>query len=372
MSSRSSLPYLLALSLVVTAVSLILVPGEGLHGQNRELRESKAAEIALAPRTEAEQQIIDAYRGARRAVVNVSTTTDSFDIFGAMAPRQGAGSGVIIDAKQGYVITNNHVIEGAARISVTLVEGQTYDVKVVGRDAGLDLALLQFEKLPERLSAVGFGDSSRLDVGQRVLAIGNPFGLNSTLTTGIISSLGRTIRAEDGRLIEEVIQSDAAINPGNSGGPLLDTAGRVIGLTTAILSKTGESAGIGFAIPANAIAKAVPQLIEHGKVLRPKIGVVIADTEYGPVFLYVMPGTPADEAGISGARRRVQRGLYVWHVVDYSRADFILKINGKPVYSRVEVLDAISDVEVNKDMELTVRHGLTRKTRTLKLKPFLG
>ncbi|MCB0360902.1 MAG: trypsin-like peptidase domain-containing protein, partial [Bdellovibrionales bacterium] len=254
---------------------------------------AESPQVTEAPRTSGEEQIIRAYKSAHRAVVNVSTREDGSDIFGGM-PREGAGSGVVIDSAQAFVITNDHVLQDASQVAVTLADGQTYGVKLIGRDAGADLALLQIVDPPPDLAAVSFGDSAGLEVGQRVLAIGNPFGLTKTLTTGIISSLGRTIRASDGRLMEDIIQTDAAINPGNSGGPLLDTSGRLIGLNTAILSRTGESAGIGFAVPVNQIKRALPQLIEYGKVLRPKIGVVVIDTEFGPALLYVLPGSPAD------------------------------------------------------------------------------
>lgn len=325
----------------------------------------------LAPRDESEAKIISIYRNANKAVVNVSTQTTAFDFFGP-THQEGSGSGVIIDAEQGLVATNFHVIREATSLSVTLADGQTFKVIRVGEDPDIDIALLQIPNPPPGLVALPLGNSSTLEVGQRVLAIGNPFGLNRTLTTGIISSLGRTIRSERGRLIEDIIQTDAAINPGNSGGPLLDMAGRVVGLNTAIVSRTGESAGIGFAIPSDQIRKAIPQLIKYGKVLRPKIGVLFADTEYGPVFLWVQPGSPADRAGLEGARRTIRRGVFTGVVVDISQADFLLAIGNKKTRSKQEAIDLLSKVEPGSQVTLQVRRGLSNeRPRSVTLKPVL-
>ncbi len=325
-----------------------------------------------APRTDLEQQTIDVYRVANKAVVNVSTKAEVVDIFG-VSHQEGSGSGVIIDAEKGFVLTNYHVIEGSEVVTVTLADGGTHPVKLFGADPDNDIALLQIINPPTDLVVVPLGDSTSLEVGQRVLAIGNPFGLNRTLTTGIVSSLGRTIRAQSGLLIEDIIQTDAAINPGNSGGPLLDTAGQLIGVNTAILSRTGESAGIGFAIPVNQVKRALPQLLKYGKVLRPKIGVIVEDTDYGPVLLYVKPGSPADKAGLNGARREVRQGLFVGYVVDLSQADFILEVNGKQVSSKADVLDELSKTKPNEAAKLIVRSGLNRRQqRNVSVVPILG
>lgn len=334
--------------------------------------QERAAEAFQAPRAEEEDRIISVYSRANKAVVNVSTKADIQDIFGGIH-QEGSGSGVIIDAERAYVITNYHVIEGAQNITVALASGQTFEVRLVGQDPDNDIALLQIVDPPDDLVAIELGDSSHLAVGQRVLAIGNPFGLNRTLTTGIISSLGRTIRAESGRVIEDIIQTDAAINPGNSGGPLLDTAGRIVGLNTAILSRTGESSGIGFAIPVNHIKVALPQLIKYGKVLRPKMGVIIVDTDFGPMLLYVHPGSPADKAGLSGARQQIRQGLYVGYVLDFSRADFILAIGGKRVRTKSDVLDEIGKAKEDEKIRLRVRRGLERsRPREVTVTPILG
>lgn len=332
---------------------------------------SSSRTLPPAPRTETEEQTINVYKKVNEAVVNIGTRTDVPDFFG-VSHQEGSGSGVIIDAKQGLVITNYHVITNAQEIGVTLANGQTYDVKLVGQDPDNELAVLQIIDPPRELVAAELGDSSSLQVGQRVLAIGNPFGLNRTLTAGLVSSLGRTIRSENGRLIEDIIQTDAAINPGNSGGPLLDMAGRVVGLNTAILSRTGESAGIGFAIPVDHIITALPQLLRYGKVLRPKIGVIFIDTEAGPALLYVQPGSPADDAGLTGARRAFRKGGFGGYVIDLSVADFVLSINGKKVENKTEAIDAIAKSNPERDIGLVVRRGVTgNRVRELKIKPIL-
>ncbi len=326
---------------------------------------------ALAPRSESESQIIEAYKIVNKAVVNISTQTAAMDFFGPIH-QQGSGSGVVVDEEQGLIITNFHVITNAKRISVTLSNGQSYGVRTIGQDADHELALLQIIDPPKDLVAAKLGNSTGLEVGQRVLAIGNPFGLHRTLTTGIVSSLGRTIRSENGRLIEDVIQTDAAINPGNSGGPLIDTSGRVIGLNTAIISRSGESAGIGFAIPVNAIKLALPQLIEFGKVLRPKLGIVLVDTEFGPALLFVQPDGPADQAGLQGARQAIRRGYFTGYVVDLAMADFVLELNGQKVKSKAELLDVLGKVDGKSPVTLKVRRGVNkREIRDVQVKPIL-
>ena len=326
--------------------------------------------LPQAPRTENEQQTIDVYKRANEAVVYISTRAEVSDFFGVQE-QEGSGSGVIIDSAKALVVTNSHVIAGAQQILVTLADGQTYDVRLIGEDSDNDMALLQIINPPAKLVAAELGSSSTLEVGQRVFAIGNPFGLNRTLTTGIISSLGRSIRSESGKVIQDIIQTDAAINPGNSGGPLLDSAARVIGINTAILSRTGQSSGIGFSIPVNTLISVVPQLLKYGKVLRPKIGVVLVDTDAGPAVLYVQPNSPAEEAGIVGARKLIRRGALVGYVNDFSNADFVLEINGKTVRTKDEANNALSRVEPEKELELKLRTGLGRKTKTVQLKPIL-
>lgn len=326
---------------------------------------------SAAPRTNAEEQIIETYKKVNMSVVNINTQVSDFDFFGSDM-EQGSGSGVIIDSEKGYILTNFHVIANSQRISVALAQGENYAVEVVGLDPDNDIALLRILNPPDNLIHAELGTSEGLEVGQRVLAIGNPFGLNRTLTTGVISSLARTIRSESGRLIEDIIQTDAAINPGNSGGPLLDVLGRVVGLNTAIISKTGQSAGIGFAVPINRIKKNIPDLITYGRVRRPKIGVVSGDTKYGPVLLYVIPESPADKAGLQGARRLMRRGFFRGHMFDFENADFIIAANGKAVKTKADIFDAMDGIKEGEEVEFVVRRGLNRSAvRKVEIVPVL-
>ena len=358
----------LVLFLFIIAASLF-IESSPLESQNTGW--VKTQKQKSAPRTSAEQQIIDAYNKANRSVVNITTQVGGDDIF-SRGSQEGGGSGVIIDRKKGFIITNDHVVAGAKQVTVSMFNGRSYQARIAGRDPGSDLALLQVRKMPADVLEADLGDSSNLDVGQRVMAIGSPFGLTRTLTTGIVSSLGRTIRARDGRLIEDVIQTDAAINPGNSGGPLLDVLGRVIGLNTAIFSKSGESAGIGFAIPVNTVKRALPQLVTYGKVLRPKIGVVLENTQYGVMIASVVPGSPADAVGLQGAWRKVTQGFVVGQVLDVRSADFIVAVDGKKVFSREDVVDRIGNSKENQQIEIVVRRGVGRqKPRRIKVKPML-
>ena len=332
---------------IFSALQWLLRSGEANPALARDVR---------APRSADEQTNIDIYKKNNDAVVNVQTSVA--DMFGS-SYQAGTGSGVVIDAKRGYVVTNSHVIRDANGIAVTLANGN-------------EIALVKIPKPPKDLVQAQLGDSEGLEVGQRVLAIGNPFGLNRTLTTGIISSLGRSIMSQNGRLIEDVIQTDAAINPGNSGGPLLDAAGRVIGLNTAIISRTGESAGIGFAIPVNQIKLALPQLKKYGRVLRPKIGVLFLETQYGLALAYVVPGSPADDAGLVSAVRVIRRGPFSYRVRDLAQADFIVNINGQEVFSKSQAITLIGKTPPNEDVSLLVRRGVRNgKTRKLRISPIL-
>src|SRR3989440_3632935 len=226
-----------------------------------------------------ENNNIEIYRAVAPGVVNVNSTSYSRDFFGFVEPREGSGSGSVIDP-EGDILTNYHVIEGATKLSVTFGGQKAYAAKVVGGDPDTDLAVIRLlEKPREALTVVSLGDSDKLAVGQKVLAIGNPFGLDRTLTTGVISGLERPIRAQNTRQIEGAIQTDAAINPGNSGGPLLDSHGRMIGINSQIESPSGASAGVGFAIPVNIAKRIVPQLVRNGSVQRPSLSISSRNVE---------------------------------------------------------------------------------------------
>jgi len=323
------------------------------------------------PRTSSEQTIINVYKEANKAVVNLNIQTIAQDLFFPVF-QEGSGSGVIIDAKKGLLVTNFHVIKDASQVQATLADGLSYEVELVGEDPDNELALLRILNPPSTLSELPLGNSNKLEVGQTVLAIGNPFGLNRTLTQGIVSSLGRSIRSDRGTLIEDVIQTDAAINPGNSGGPLINMAGEVIGLNTAILSKTGAYAGIGFAIPSNYIQKVLPQLLKFGKVLRPKIGAVFGDTDAGTAILMIQPGSPAANAGLQGAQRAVRKGPFIRYLIDISLADFILEINGQAISNKDEANSAIMKSEIDKPIEILLRRGLNRSdVRKVKVQAIL-
>ena len=210
-----------------------------------------------------EQNNIDVYRTLSPGVVFIHSTSYARDFFGFMEPQEGSGSGSILD-QQGNILTNYHVIAGAQKLSVSMGGKKDYPAVVVGGDPDTDLAIIRLTEKPEgSLTVIPMGDSDKLVVGQKVLAIGNPFGLDRTLTTGVISGLERPIRARNNRLIEGAIQTDASINPGNSGGPLLDSRGRMIGINSQILSPSGSSAGVGFAVPVSIAKRVVPQLLKE-------------------------------------------------------------------------------------------------------------
>src|SRR5512136_1402067 len=224
--------------------------------------------------TEEERNNISVYEKAADAVVNITSTAVQMDFFFNPFPSQGSGSGSIIDTR-GHILTNHHVVANAQKLEVTLADGSKWPAKLVGSDPDSDLAVIKIDAQKEKLKVIPMGDSKNLKIGQKVLAIGNPFGLQRTLTTGIISSLGRTIRSEAGNMIEDVIQTDAAINPGNSGGPLLNSDGEIIGINSAIISPSGGNVGIGFAVPVNTAKKVSPELISKGYVIYPYIGATI-------------------------------------------------------------------------------------------------
>jgi len=274
---------------------------------------------AIAALTDDEKVNVSVYQKASPSVVNVISTVITRDFFLNPIPREGSGSGSVIDTR-GHILTNNHLIRDAQKLEVTLADGSKWPAKLVGADPDNDLAVLKIDAPAEKLQPLPMGDTGKLQVGQKVLAIGNPFGLGLTLTTGIISSLGRTIRSEVGSMIEDVIQTDASINPGNSGGPLLNSAGEMIGINSAIISPTGGSVGIGFAIPVNTAKRIVPQLISRGYVVYPYAGasvqplfpelakVLNLKVGRGAMVIDVTSGSPADKAGLRGGNRQIQVG----------------------------------------------------------------
>jgi S1-C subfamily serine protease len=293
------------------------------------------------------------YQNVNRSVVNINTTGER-SFFGVAA--EGEGSGSVID-RQGHVLTNFHVIDGAAQIQVTLFDGSEYPAQIVGVDPATDVAVLKINAPAELLFPVVFGSSTNLLVGQRIFAIGNPFGFERTLSTGIISSLNRSLPAKrTARIIKSVIQIDAAMNPGNSGGPLLDTHGLMIGMNTAIASSTGESVGVGFAIPINTIARVVPQLVQNHRVLRPESGVShVRLNDRGLLIEQLVPGGPAEKAGLKAPKtERKQEGIFVVVTRNLAAADIITAVDGKQIKTPNDFLDAIESKRPGEQVMLTV------------------
>lgn len=332
---------------------------------------------AVAVRTAEEQRTIDVYKRANQAVVFITTKSyeyDPFTFFDEVRPREGTGTGTIIDAKRGLVITNLHVIQPALEsrgsVEIMLASGTNSRAALVGVDPESDIALFQLRDAPAGLVDLPYGDSARLEVGQRVLAIGNPFGLYRSLTTGIISSLERAMKTPSGAVLKDLIQTDAAINPGNSGGPLIDADGRLIGINTAILSQSGDSAGIGFAVPINTIKRILPELVATGKVRRPRMGWQLADTDQGPMVLRVLPGSVAEQGGIQPIERVLQRGAVRAYQRTIENGDLIYRINNERVHNRDEVETAVRATKQGDPVRVTVRRGgLYGREREVQLVP---
>lgn len=299
------------------------------------------------------------YETVNRGVVNISTRSIRPEAFLLVAEIEGNGSGSIID-HQGHVLTNYHVIEGARDINVTLYNGESFPAELVGQDPDNDIAVLKISAPLEHLFPIPWGDSSSLRVGQHIIAIGNPFGLERTMSTGIISSLNRQITSKTRRSIRSIIQIDAALNQGNSGGPLLNSRGELIGMNTAIATRSGDNAGIGFAIPVNTMNRVVPQLITTGRVARPTIGILqVFETESGLLIVNMTPKGPAEAAGLQGSRverRKVRRGFGVFEqeAVDHSQADLIVAIDGQKVKQADDLLSVIETKKAGDVVLLTV------------------
>jgi S1-C subfamily serine protease len=334
----------------------------GTPGASTPIAPTAATLIPNNPGLTAEELInIRVYEGASRGVVNILTRTVSYDRFFMLpSPGEGAGSGSVLD-KRGHILTNYHVVEDASKIEVSLPGGtETYEGKLVGTDPENDIAVLKIDAPADELFPVPLGISNNLHVGQRVFTLGNPFGLEGTLTTGIISNLNRTLPNRLGREMKSIIQTDASMNPGNSGGPLLDTGGRMIGMNVAIATKSGQSAGLGFAIPVNRIRQSVTQLIEYGKVIRADIGIVaVAETDKGLQIVQTNRGGPAEQAGLRGwkkVQREIKRGPLVYTVErnDPSAADVIVAVDGEAVDKAAAFVEKIEEHRPGDQIQLTV------------------
>jgi len=308
-----------------------------------------------------EQNNISVYRKNIASVVNITSRVMTFDFFYGLVPQEGQGSGFVID-KEGHILTNYHVIAEARQVEVTLHNRKKYKATIVGTDKSHDLAIVQI-KAPD-LQPMTLGDSTNLQVGQKVYAIGNPFGLAGTLTRGIVSSI-RQVQEPDGLVIDEAIQTDAAINPGNSGGPLLNWHGEVIGINTMIASSVGQSAGIGFAIPINTAKAVVNDLVTLGRVRRPALGVrtIPIDSEiaeelslaadYGLLIVQAVPGGSADRAGLRGGTERA----YLGNTPIMIGGDLIVAINGEKVDSQQILAQIMNKHRAGDTVKVTIFRG---------------
>lgn len=351
--------------LAVLALSALLAWRFWAQGASRNA--PRATPRAIAPRgdlTVDEKSTIALFRRASPSVVYITTLTVARDFFtlNLLQIPEGTGSGFVWD-DAGNIVTNFHVIQNADAAQITLADHSTWKARRVGVAPDKDLAVLRVDAPKSRLHPIPIGSSKDLKVGQKVIAIGNPFGLDQTLTTGVISALGREIESVTRLPIQGVIQTDAAINPGNSGGPLLDSAGRLIGVNTAIYSPSGASAGIGFAIPVDTVNRVVPQLIRYGKIIRPGLGVQVAEDQLtrelgltGVLIVDVVPGSPAAKAGIRptmrGALGRVKLG------------DVIIAIDGKKIESVNDLFLLLEQYKVGDMITIAVlRDGKRRQVK---------
>ena len=341
---------------VVIIVCLVLAAVFYLWGHNtdeKKLIENYTRDVT--PRgnlADFEQTTISIFNAAAPSVVYIFTENAVSGFFGQRELRQGAGSGFLWD-REGHIVTNFHVIEGARRIQVRLDNGEAVDATYVGGTPDYDLAVIRLRQDITGMQPIPVGKSEDLQVGQSVLAIGNPFGLSRTLTTGVISALDRRLPTATGREVVGVIQTDAAINPGNSGGPLIDSSGRLIGVNTAIISGSGSSAGIGFAVPVDVVNQVVPQLIAKGKFPRPGIGIMVLDEEVaarlgvvGVVIDQVVPGSAAERAGLKG--------------IDYRNrvlGDVIVAVEDVPITKMNDFSESLRKTEIGDVIKLQIQRG---------------
>ncbi|HEV7555520.1 MAG TPA: trypsin-like peptidase domain-containing protein, partial [Kofleriaceae bacterium] len=360
---ESGLTKVLAVLLLIVAGALVFTVIQNRHGQQT-IMTYEPRPIAQRPDDKLgadESSTIDVFGKFSRSVVHITsleTHRDRMTLDVTEIP-QGTGSGFVWD-QIGHIVTNFHVVQAGDRASVTLNDGSTYPAQIVGTAPDKDIAVLKIDAPPQKLLPLPIGQSSTLKVGQKVLAIGNPFGLDQTLTTGVISGLGREIKSVSGRPIQDVIQTDASINPGNSGGPLLDSSGRLIGINTAIYSPSGANAGIGFAVPADTVNAMVPQILEHGRVVRPGLGINILSDQIvqqqhieGVVILGVTPGGAADQAGISGAKQS-QNGLTL--------GDVIVNVDGSDIKKSSDLFKVLDAHKVGDTVDLTIQNEGKRRT----------
>lgn len=317
--------------------------------------------------TQDEEQNISVYDKCNEAVVNITTQEMGLNWFLEPVVREGgSGSGSIIDSR-GYVVTNVHVIDKASKITISLYDGTSYEGQVIGKDVESDIAVLKFNP-PENavLKTIEFGDSDKLKVGQKVIAIGNPFALERTMTTGIVSGLGRPIQESENVIIRNMIQTDAAINPGNSGGPLLDTSGKMIGINTIIISNSGSSSGVGFAVPVKTARRVVNDLLKYGKVRRGTIKISPVQMtssiaqyanlplNYGILVSKVEKGSNAEKCGLKGGTKAVQYGSRFNSTTIYLGGDIITEIDGIEIRTYADYTSALEAKRPNDEVSVKV------------------
>jgi S1-C subfamily serine protease len=350
------------LSLTALLVLLLAMTGSlawwFLHHSGSSPLDPKAEPRAVTARGDLaadEKSTIELFRQASPSVVYITTLSTRRDAFSLNVQEipEGTGSGFIWD-EDGHVVTNHHVIQNAEVAKVTLADHSTWNARLVGDSPDHDLAVLKIDAPTKQLRPIPIGTSHDLQVGQKALAIGDPFGLDQTLTTGVVSALGREIRTHGGRPLAGMVQTDAAINPGNSGGPLLDSAGRLIGVNTAIYSPSGAYAGIGFAIPVDTVNQVIPELLRHGKIVRPSLGIRLADpqvarqlgVESGALVFDVLPDGPAAKAGLRSTRRDASGELQL--------GDIIIALDGKQVKKPQDLFRLMEQDQVGQKVKLTL------------------
>jgi S1-C subfamily serine protease len=370
---------ILAALLFVTLYFRIGVPDNGLSNKGEVPFQGNITPVQDLPGgifTDEELLNITLYEKLNEGVVNITATVMSYNFFLEPIPQEEAsGSGSII-SEEGYVLTNHHVVEGAQKVYINLADGSQFEGRVIGTDYENDLSILKFDPKGKKLTLIPFGTSANLKVGQRVLAIGNPYGLDRTMSTGIVSAPGRPIKNEDNLIIRDMIQTDASINPGNSGGPLLNTKGEMIGITTMIYSPSGGSVGIGFSVPVDTARRVVPDLIKYGRVQRGWIDIDPIQlfpnlVRYGELPVSegilvssVAPHSPAEKAGLRGGVQN--KGIRInANTIIYLGGDIIVGIEGKKITGYSDFYSALEDTSPGDDVTLMIVRG--RKTVELEV-----
>jgi len=369
MSVRQILLLAFATALVAVGTTALLYTLKDAWGTAAvALAEEAPAGISDPSTVNDEQNSIEVYKAIAPGVAFINTTSYQRDGWGGVQEGKGNGSGSVIDS-QGHILTNYHVVEEATKLTVSFGGEKVYPATYVGGDPDTDLAVIKIDPPASGLTVIPFGDSDKLVVGQKVLAIGNPFGLDRTLTTGVISGLQRPIRARNNRPIDAAIQTDASINPGNSGGPLLDKFGKMIGINSQILSPAGGSVGVGFAIPATTAKRVIPQLIQFGEVKRPKLGATLPSVsdlreqgyqmpvEQGLMVYQVAPNSPASVAGLRGISG------------DGSIGDIIVSADGQAMKTLDDLYRLLDKKQFGETIQLDVLRGGKNVTVPVKLTP---